>query len=171
MSCRKCPGSKQDATNRAHRTAKKIQFSVLENRLIHVGHGTQHDEQCLTFCLQNPGSEGWKRRCVFYRLKGTMTPVSEVFCDWPSYTFLSYLDCYIQKIRCGSWISYSPVLKNYITYKLEASRCIRMLWVIVVLMMSVQHFFGDECNYGSNTQINHLWTSIDSALWLPIIKN
>jgi hypothetical protein len=141
MSCRKCPGSKPDATNRARRTTKKVPFSVLESRLIHVGHGTQHVEQCVTLCLQNPASEGWKRRCSFYRLKGTMTPVSEVFCDCPSYTFLSYLDCYIQKIRCGSWISYSPVLKKYITYQLEASSCIHVLWVIVFFMMSVQHFW------------------------------
>jgi len=130
MSCRKWLASKVDATNCAHRTTKKVPFSVLESRLIHVGHGTQHEEQCLTFCLQNPASEGWKRHRSFYSLKGTMTPVSEVFCDWPPYTFLSYLDCYIQKIRCWSWISYSPVFKNYITYQLEVSRCIRVLWVI-----------------------------------------
>jgi hypothetical protein len=141
MSCRKCPGSKPDATNRTRRTKKKVPFSVLESRLIHAGHGTQHEEQCVTFCLQNPASEGWKRRCSFYRLKGTMTPVSEVFCDCPSYTFLSYLACYIQKIRYGSWISYSPVLKKYITYQLEAPRCIHVLWVIVFFIMFVQHFW------------------------------
>jgi hypothetical protein len=60
---------------------KKVPFSVIESRLIHVGRGTQREELCLKFCLQNPGSEGWKRQCSFYRLKGTMTPVSEVFCD------------------------------------------------------------------------------------------